>query len=67
MPVYQRHGFRFDHVIIDLGGDALEYGPAYAALCSCTRLDGIVIKGEIPQMAGMNATNRILEIARLFC
>ena len=66
MAVQKSHGCRFDRVLIDLSSEEGEYGQLYTALCSCKKLEGIVLKNKVSQKYKANAGNRIQEVARLF-
>jgi ATP-dependent DNA helicase PIF1 len=66
MTVQKSQGSRFEYVAIDLSGEEAEYGQLYPALCSCRKLEGVVLKDRISQKYKANAVNRIQEIASLF-
>jgi ATP-dependent DNA helicase PIF1 len=66
VSVDKSQGSCFNNVIIDPGESTLDYQLAYAALCSCKSLDGIVLRSSFAQSDASGENNRILHIARLF-
>ncbi len=66
VSVDKSQGSCFNNVIVDPGESTLDYQLAYAALCSCKSLNGIVLRSPFVKSDATPENNRILHIARLF-
>lgn len=47
MTIHKSQGKTFEHVIVDLGRGAFDYGQTYVALSRCKTFDGLILKNPL--------------------